>query len=50
MSFPTTVNLKMGWEKDETSSQKHKLGTRGVTPDGRIFYYDENSGTAIDHG
>ena len=50
MSFPTTVNLKMGWEKDETSSQKHKLGTRGVTPDGRIFYYAENSGTAIDHG
>lgn len=36
--------------KDETSSQKHKLGTRGVTPDGRIFYYAENSGTAIDHG
>ena len=36
-------------EKVETSSQKHKLGTRATTPDGRVFYYAENSGTAIDH-
>ena len=50
MAFPTTVQLKMGMEKVETSSQKHKLGTRGVTSDGRIFYYAENSGTAITHG
>ena len=50
MAFPTTVQLKQGMEKVETSSQKHKLGTRGVTSDGRIFYYAENSGTAIDHG
>ena len=50
MAFPTTVQLKMGMEKVETSSQKHKLGTRGVTADGRVFYYAENSGTAIDHG
>ena len=50
MAFPTTVQLKQGMEKDETSSQKHKLGTRGVTSDGRVFYYAENSGTAIDHG
>ncbi len=50
MSFPTTVQLKMGWEKQETSDQRHKLGTRGVTPDGRVFYYAENSGTAITRG
>ena len=50
MAFPTTVQLKQGMEKVETSSQKHKLGTRGVTSDGRVFYYAENSGTAIDHG
>jgi|TARA_Y100000401_G_scaffold97612_1_gene85021 hypothetical protein len=50
MAFPTTVQLKQGMEKVETSSQKHKLGTRGVTSDGRIFYYAENSGTAITHG
>jgi len=50
MSFPTTVQLKMGWEKQETSDQRHKLGTRGVTSDGRVFYYAENSGTAITRG
>lgn len=50
MSFPTTVQLKMGWEKQETSDQRHKLGTRGVTADGRVFYYAENSGTAITRG
>ena len=50
MSFPLSVALKPGMEKVETSSQKHKLGTRGVTPDGRVFYYAENGGTAIDHG
>ena len=50
MAFPTTVQLKQGMEKVETSSQKHKLGTRGGTSDGRICYYAENSGTAIDHG
>ena len=49
MSFPTSINLKPGMEKVETSSQKHKLGTRATTPDGRVFYYAENSGTAIDH-
>ena len=50
MSFPKTVFLKDGWEKQETSSQKHKLGTRGMTADGRVFYYAENSGTAITRG
>ena len=50
MSFPLSLNLKPGMEKVETASQKHKLGTKGVTPDGRVFYYVENSGTAIDHG
>ena len=50
MSFPLSLNLKPGMEKVETASQKHKLGTKGVTPDGRVVYYVENSGTAIDHG
>ena len=39
MSFPATVNLAYGWEKEETSEKKHKLGTRAATPDGRVFYY-----------
>jgi hypothetical protein len=37
-------------EKMETSDQRHKLGTRATTPDGRVFYYAENSGTAITTG
>jgi len=37
-------------EKRETSDQRHKLGTRGTLPDGRVYYYAENSGTAITHG
>jgi len=47
MAFPTTVYGKYGWEKLETSAQRHKLGTRMELPDGRIFYYAKNSSTAI---
>ena len=47
MAFPLTIHLGYGQEKVETSSQKQKLGTRAVTPDGRVFYYAENSGAAI---
>ena len=50
MAFPLTVNLSYGQEKVETSERKQKLGTRATTPDGRVFYYAENGGTAIDHG
>jgi len=47
VSFPATVNLAYGWEKEETSEKKHKLGTRGTTPDGRVFYYARNGSAAI---
>jgi len=47
MAFPTTVYGKYGWEKLETSAQRHKLGTRMELPDGRIFYYAKNSSAAI---
>jgi len=50
MAFPLTVNLSYGMEKRETSDQRHKLGTRATTPDGRVFYYAECSGTAITRG
>jgi hypothetical protein len=50
MAFPLTVNLSYGMEKRETSGRKHKLGTRATTPDGRVFYYAEASGTAITRG
>jgi hypothetical protein len=50
MAFPLTVNLSYGMEKRETSDQRHKLGTRATTPDGRVFYYAEASNTAIARG
>ena len=50
MAFPLTVNLSYGMEKVATSSQKHKLGSRATTPDGRVFYYAEASNTAIARG
>ena len=50
MAFPLTVNLSYGQEKVETSDQRQKLGTRATTPDGRVFYYAQNSSTAITTG
>ena len=47
MAFPLTVNLSYGWEKLETSDQRHRLGTKGVLPDGRVFYYARNGTAAI---
>ena len=47
MAFPLTVNLSYGMEKVQTSAQKHKLGTRAVLPDGRVFYYAKEDGTGI---
>ena len=47
MAFPNTVSLSYGMEKAQTSGQKHKLGTRAETPDGRVFYYAQEDGTAI---
>ena len=47
MAFPTTVYLSYGQEKVETSEQKQKLGTRAELPDGRVFYYAQNSSAAI---
>jgi len=47
MAYPTTIYLSYGQEKVETEEQKQKLGTRAVTPDGRVFYYAKNSSAAI---
>ena len=49
MSFPSYVELDFGDEKKESSAAigNLSLGTRGVTPDGRIFYYAKNSSAAI---
>jgi len=49
MAFPRTVNLDYGDEKKESAAAigNLSLGTRGVTPDGRVFYYAKNSSAAI---
>ena len=47
MAFPNTVNLSYGQEKVETSTKKQVLGTKGVLPDGRVFYYARNGSAAI---
>jgi|TARA_R100001530_G_scaffold49320_1_gene36893 hypothetical protein len=41
MSFPNTIYGKSGWEKVQTSTQKHKIGTRMSFDDGRAFRYSE---------
>ena len=35
MAFPNTISGMYGWEKVQTSEQKHKLGTEMVFVDGR---------------
>ena len=49
MSFPETVVLDYGEAKSQTANQRAPLGTRGVTPDGRIFRYAK-AGAAIKIG
>ena len=50
MAFPNTISGMYGWEKVQTSEQKHKLGTEMVFVDGRKFRYVENGGSAITEG
>jgi hypothetical protein len=50
MAFPTVVSGKYGWEKVQTSEQRHRLGTEMVFIDGRKFRYVENGGSAISEG
>lgn len=39
MSFPVSVQGQPGQDKQMTSGKKHRLGTRMVLSDGRVFYY-----------
>ena len=50
MAFPSDVQGAYGYEKKETSAQKHALGTKMVFLDGREFRYAENGGSAIAEG
>jgi hypothetical protein len=45
-----TIWGDFGDEKQETSAQFHPLGTKMILPDGRIYYYAENSSAAITTG
>jgi len=47
MSFDNQVYLSYGDEKVTTSTKRHRLGTRGVLPDGRVFYYARNGATEL---
>ena len=52
MSFPVTVGLDIGMEKlTYTANQNGRvLGTRAVTPDGRVFRWALAGGVAIEAG
>jgi len=50
MGFPSSVLLKSGDEFVETSDQRHPLGTRGYTRDGRVFRYAKAGSTALSVG
>ena len=50
MAFPNVIAGKYGWEKQQTSSQRHKLGTEMQFVDGRKFRYVEVGGSAITEG
>ena len=45
-----TIWGHFGDEKQETSAKFHALGTKMIIPDGRVFYYVENSGADISTG
>jgi len=50
MSFPYTVPLTDKEVRTPTTTQRAPLGTRGATPDGRIFRYAKNGATALTKG
>ena len=50
MAFSNIINGTYGWEKQETSDQRHELGTRMVFRDGREYRYTHNGGVAIGEG
>lgn len=50
MSFPTSVSLNYSAAKRVTTGKEHLLGTRGVTADGRVFWYSRAGATALANG
>ena len=50
MSFPSIQGGKYGFEKQTHDKKRATFGTTMALPDGRIFRYVENGGTAIGEG
>ena len=50
MSFPSIQGGKYGFEKQTHDTKRAVYGTTMALPDGRIFRYVENGGTAIGEG
>ena len=52
MSFPVTVGLEIGMEKISYAGNQNGrvLGTRAVTPDGRVFRWSLNAAVALEAG
>ena len=51
MSFPVTVGLSFGDQTvASTTDHGRALGTRGVLPDGRVFYWSQAGGVALEAG
>lgn len=50
MAFPNTISGSYGWEKKQTSAQRHPLGTEMIFQDGRKYRYVENGGSGISEG
>ena len=50
MSFPVQVGLDYGEEKVTTTTKRRPLGTKGVSPDGRVFYYAQAGASALAAG
>jgi len=46
MSFPYTVQIADGAELEQSATKLHRLGTRGVTEDGRVYYYCKANATS----
>src|SRR3990167_3979118 len=49
MRFPVTVGLEIGAEKISYAANQNGriLGTKGITPDGRVFRWALNGATAL---
>lgn len=50
MAFPSYVELNYGHEKLTTTTKGRTLGTKGVLPNGSVFWYGKAGATALEQG